>query len=197
MRPDSGCRESKCPKVDACTPEEPLCGSWLDFDFLGKRIFDVYIATLRTANTAFFDEIEKMASNRAWAMLTPEEQRYEAVDSHEFIPCAWDRNGKVTRYSLEFKPDVLYPQFGGLSIYDYERQLEREIMNNEPPEVYECFDLDYSYPYGFGLHITLDVKTITIPVVERAIDRFFELDLKPWRAEKPIPREKLPYKWYY
>lgn len=75
----------------------------------------------------------------------------------------------------------------------YIENLEREIITEDPPAIYEFFKQDNSYVYGTGLHIVLDVEEINRETIEEAIHKFFALGQKSWRSENPVPRESLPY----
>jgi hypothetical protein len=182
-----------CGYDDVCVPGFQSCCQSHDFYFLGKQKYEVWSAEMQTACRDFWNTVDNMSFERAWAMLSPEEQAMD--DKHEMdehIPCCWDSNGKVLAYEVKSHPPLLFPQYGNLSFYDYSEQLEREIVAKEPPEIYESFEIDYSDPNGIGLRIILEVDVITVPLVIQTIDRFFEMGLKPWKSEKPVARERLP-----
>jgi hypothetical protein len=191
---EPGCPECKgCHDYDVCVPGTQACCQSHDFNFLGKQKHEVWSAEMITARREFWDTVNNMAFERAWAMLSREEQDKDVENSMgEDIPCMWDHNGKVLLYENKENPPIIFPQFGGLSFYDYTVQLEREIVEKEPPEIYECLELDYSCTWGLGLKIILDVSIITVPLVMQTIDRFFEMGQKPWKSEMPVARDSLP-----
>lgn len=123
-------------------------------------------------------------------LLSPEEQEEEF--RMDFEPASRDVWGRVTTWT---SVDHHHPrlQFGGLTYWDYCRQLEREIIEREPPVVYESFELDRSYAYGTGLHLVVDAEGFDRVTIERVIDRFMEIGQTNWRAADPVPRERLPY----
>ena len=43
------------------------------------------------------------------------------------------------------------------------------------------------------LNVVIDAELIDKETVERVIDRFLELGETDWRAEPPVPRDKLPF----
>lgn len=170
--------------------ENPACSQWFDFLFLGSDKYTIWNAYICTARVAFWDKVGDLARERAWELLSPEEQEEES--RLDFEPASYDVWGRVKTYTLvdHHQPR---PQFGGLMYRDYCEQLEREIIEREPPVVYESFELDRSYAYGTGLYIVADEDGIDRAAIERAIDKFMEVGQTNWRAPNPVPRERLPY----
>jgi hypothetical protein len=74
------------------------------------------------------------------------------------------------------------------------QKLELDIIENNPPAIYESFQIDLSYHYGIGLEIVLDVDAIHRKEIEHAITKFRELGEKNWQAQNPVPRERLKLK---
>ena len=169
-----------------------LYNQWFDFFFLGKRDkFTIWNAYILTAQSRFWDDAQEVARERARALMSEEEQKKEF--SFDSEPCKFDAWGKPTMYRMITK-DYTYPQFNGLGFYEYCRELEQEIIIAEPPVVYERFELDRSYRYGIGLHITVDADEITQSVIEQAIERFWDLGETDWVSETPVLRDRLPVK---
>lgn len=168
-----------------------LFNQWFDFCFLGRDKFTIWNAFIHTAQVVFWDEVKDLASDRARKMLSAEEREKEF--KFETEPADFDAWGKPQTYTMIFR-DYTYPQFNGMTYRDFCRQLEREIIIYEPPDVYESFKLDHAYEYGIGLHIVVDAEEITQSVIEQAIIRFRELGETDWQAATPVPRERLPLK---
>lgn len=85
--------------------------------------------------------------------------------------------------------------FGDQSFQEYLRTVSAEMVKlvlNEPPVIYESFNLVPGYIEGVGLNIVLDVDAIDKDCVEAAIDRFFELGETDWTSPEPVPRNRLP-----
>ena len=172
-------------------PKEPvICNQWFDFVFLGRHKYEIWNAYIVTAREMFWGEIESRAFEMAYAGLSLAEREEEfKMDS---IPHERDARGKVRTYTWLPKIPIQYPQFGGLTFRDYCHQLEREIIANEPPEVFESFQPDRSYRYGVGLHIVVEAEAISYPLIDQTIDRFLNLGQKYWRNETPVARDRLP-----
>lgn len=168
-----------------------LFNQWFDFCFLGRDKITIWNAFIHTAQAVFWDEVKDLASDRARKMLSAEEREKEF--KFETEPADFDAWGKPQTYTMIFR-DYTYPQFNGMTYRDFCRQLEREIIINEPPAVHESFKLDHTYEYGIGLHIVVDAEELTQSVIEQAIIRFRELDETDWQAATPVPRERLPLK---
>jgi hypothetical protein len=162
---------------------------WFDFYFPGADKFTIWNATIFTAKQTFWDNVESLAFDKAWALLSSGEQQEESRS--EFEPASWDAKGKVLSYSLVFPEKRNWPQFGERTFQDYCLQLEREIAEKKPPTIFESFRIDRSFRYGIGLYIVMDVEDITQGVIEQAIDRFIALGETNWRSPNPIPLERL------
>lgn len=128
-----------------------------------------------------------MAHTRAWEMLTPDEQEFEAEMKFEPI-----RSGGKKMYRMVEKPKLVYEKFGGLTYHDYHDKLVEEIIQNEPPEIYESFTTDRSYCYGTGLYIVIHADEINQGSIEEAIRRFRVVGETDWRAAEPVQRNQLP-----
>lgn len=152
-----------------------------------KRVF--WNAYIFTANKEFWEKTSELAREKAWAMLSEEERDQESVTN--FVPCEYDAWGYPTSFSWERKT-YTYPQFGDLTYRDYKAKLEAEIIVNEPPEVYESFKVDRQFEAGIGLYVVVGADYIDREVVERVIDRFFEVGETDWQSDTPVPRDRLP-----
>jgi hypothetical protein len=198
----------------------PIFNQWADFYFLGSDGLTIWNATIVTAVLEFWDNCEGIANERAWEMLTPEEQSAEAEIKFEPI---WHKGKRM--YRMVPKPEIVYDKFHGLTYHDYQDKLTEEIIKNEPPTVFESFSADRSYRYGIGLNVVIHVEAKNYPAasrgvsktrqqhenhleasfgvwtrgainratIEEAIHRFRTIGETDWRAEKPVPRNELPY----
>ena len=115
----------------------------------------------------FWNSCEEMAQERAWEMLTPEEQSAEADIKFEPI---FHKGRRM--YRLLLKPETVYDKFQGLTYNEYQNKLTEEIIKNEPPQVFESFSTDRSYRYGIGLHAVIHAEEINRATIEDAIHRF-------------------------
>ena len=158
--------------------------------FLGtdKRVF--WNAYIVTARKAFWDEVGSMASARTRKLMPKEEKPWDIDDLFEPVSSnAW---GQATAYRMR-EQNESYDELGGMIRREYEAKLEKEIIATEPPEIFESFTIDNGYEYGIGLNVVIDAELIDRETVERVIDRFLELSETDWRAESPVPRDKLPF----
>jgi len=170
-------------------PNRPaIYNQWADFYFLGSDGLTIWNATIVTAVCEFWDTVEDIAHAKAWEMLTPEEQSAQAEIRFEPI---WSNGQRM--YRLMERPDIFHEKFGGLTYSDYQKKLTEEIIQNEPPEIFESFATDRSYRYGIGLNMVIHVSEINRVTIEEAIRRFREVGETDWRAEKPLPRKELPF----
>jgi hypothetical protein len=147
----------------------------------------IWNAIIVTAAREFWNEVEDIAFNRAWDMLTPEEQAAEGRIKFDPI---WMKGQK--HFEMREKPRVEYEKFGGLTYHEYKEKLNEEIIQLEPPEVYESFSTDSTYEYGIGLNVVIHAEEINRGTIEKAIQRFREIGETDWRAATPVPRNTLP-----
>jgi hypothetical protein len=170
--------------------DESRESQWFDFYFLGLDKFTIWNATIITAKQALQDAAEDIAYTQAMAMMTPEELEAECkIESEPADRCS--KTGKILTYRMILPEPKRYAQFGGLTFSEQTQKLESEIIENTPPTVYEFFKADFSYSYGIGLNIVLDVETINRKAIEQAIMKFRELGEKDWQAADCVPVEKL------
>jgi hypothetical protein len=90
------------------------------------------------------------------------------------------------------KPKLVYEKYNGLSFIEYQDKLAEEIVQNEPPEIYELFETDRSYCYGTGLNIVVQVDEINQASIEESIRRFRQVGETDWRSAAPVLRSELP-----
>ena len=164
-----------------------LYNQWADAYFLGSDGLTIWNAAIGTAIQQFWDVAEGMAHTRAWKMLSPEEQSAEA--DIKFEPF-WSKGQRM--YRMLERPKRVYEKFNGLTYPEYQDKLTEEIIQREPPEIFESFTTSRSYCYGIGLNLIIHVNEINQATIEEAIRRFREIGETNWRATEPVPRGELP-----
>lgn len=164
-----------------------ICNQWADILFLGSDGLTIWNTEIITAARAFWDTVEDLAHTRAWEMLTPEEQEFEAEMKFEPI-----RSGGKKMYRMVEKPKRVYEKFDGLTYRDYQEKLVEEIIQNEPPVIYESFKTDRSYCYGTGLYMVLHLEEVNRNTIEEAISRFRSVGEVDWLGAEPVRRDELP-----
>jgi hypothetical protein len=164
-----------------------LYNQWADAYFLGSDGLTIWNATIITAAREFWDVVEELAHTRAWDMLTLEEQSAEA--EIKFVPI-WSNGQRMFR--MAEKPKLVYEKFNGLSFIEYQDKLAEEIVQNEPPEIFESFATDRSYCYGTGLNMVVHVDEINQATIVESIRRFRQVGETDWRSAAPVLRNELP-----
>jgi len=164
-----------------------LYNQWADIYFLGSNGLTIWNATILTAAREFWDVVEEMAHTRAWEILTPEEQFAETDIKFEPVCTKGQR-----MYQMVKRPKLVYEKYDGLSYHEYQDKLVDEIIQSEPPEIFESFTTDRSFRYGTGLDIVIQSDEINKTTIEEAIRRFREVGETDWRAAKAVPRSELP-----
>lgn len=71
-------------------------------------------------------------------------------------------------------------------------EIERTILRDEPPVIYEEFIVKPHCCYNIGLVMVIDADIIDQTSIEAAIDRFYAIGETDWRSPTPVPRERLP-----
>ncbi len=130
-----------------------------------------------------------MASERAISLLTEEQREQECGLKFEG---PFHKDGEKYYRMAEREPRR-YDCFGGLMLREYQSKREMEIIENEPPAIYESFKTDPSYEYGTGLRAVVLADEINREVIDATIDRFREVGEADWQSEQPVPREVLPF----
>jgi hypothetical protein len=167
-----------------------LYKQWFDdVLFLGADGVTIWNATICTAPDAFWNKTSQLASERAFSLLSEEQQKQEGLE--------WEgpfRNEDGEKYyTMAERAEKAYECFGGLTLREYKEKTELEIINNEPPPIYESFELDPSYEYGIGLRAIVLADEINRKVIDSTIDRFRQAGETDWQSEQPVPREVLPF----
>lgn len=145
-----------------------ICNQWFDFVFVGVHNYDIWEASITTARREFWGKVQNLAHDEAYELLS---------------------FGDGER----LKGRKRYPQLGNLTFSEYTDRREREIIAEEAPEIYEYFKMDRSYVSGIGLDIVVEAEALSYALIDQVIDRFLALGQKPWRSDKPVHRNLLPY----
>ena len=177
---------------DIVNPDRPVLYQQEGFAYFpgtDKRV--LWNAHIITARKAFWDEVGSIAFDRVWAVTPKEEKERDIFE--DFEPVSFNAWGQTTAYRMRERNET-YEAFGGLTREEYKGKLEKEIVANESPEIFESFAIDRSYEYGIGLKVVVDAEQIDREIVELVIDRFLAVGETDWRAESPVPRNRLPFK---
>ncbi len=121
----------------------PIFNQWADFYFLGSDGLTIWNATIVTAVLEFWDTCEGIANERAWEMLTPEEQFAEAEIKFEPI---WHKGKRM--YRMIPKPEIVYDKFHGLTYHDDKPLEPLGVM--EPLGVRSCNPANHLIYYHHG-----------------------------------------------
>jgi hypothetical protein len=159
---------------------------WFSLYFLGNDRYTFWKATIYTAAAEFWEKNHSLAQHRTWSLLTDAQQEEELpkFEAH-FI------DGK--KYYTVRKLERRYDCFGGLTRDEYIGKTELEIIENEPPAIYESFEVDPSYQYGIGLKAVVQADEINREVIEATIERFRRVGEKNWQSPHPVSRDLLPF----
>lgn len=163
-----------------------------DVYFPGAGKFTIWNADISTVTSELWGKAHSMAFDQAWGELTDEDTAEES--RMDFIPHSRSPTGKVLSYTLADKPKRHYEQFDGRTFREQVVFLEKDILENNPPEIYECFELDKNYAYGIGLKMVVDEAFISVDAINRAIERFRAGGEVAWKAENPVAADRLPKK---
>lgn len=171
-------------------PGHDLYNQSFHFYFTGTDRFTIWNAEIITARKAFWEAASDLAYKRANTLLTPVERGNDW--KLEFESAQVSSTGKVLTYRQVKREPVRYAQFGGLTFPEQWRKLESEIVQHDPPAIFESFKLDHKYAYGIGLSIVLDVPVIDQAAIECSIDRFLSVGETNWKSIIPVPNDQLP-----
>jgi hypothetical protein len=166
-----------------------LYKQWFDFYFLGSDGITIWNTFIRTAADEFWSQASSLASVRVMSLLSDEQKEQEYKKPRWEGPFMEDGE---KYYLMAEREEQAYACFGGLTSTEYKQKCEREIIENEPPAIYESFKIDRSYEYGIGLKAVVLADEINRDVIEMTIERFRQMGETDWQSEHPVPREALP-----
>lgn len=130
---------------------------WIDILFLGRDPAVYWNAEIVTAHVAFNDAVENAAFDEAWPMLSKAEQAQEA---HMETTPNVNANGKVISHTWLRKPEVAYPQFGGLNFGEYLDRRQEEIAQDASPTIFCGYRILPGFRSGIGLKMIVDAEVV-------------------------------------
>ncbi|WP_299694558.1 hypothetical protein [Hydrocarboniphaga sp.] len=147
-----------------------------------------------TAKKCFWDTAERIASDQAWSMLSDAE--IAARPKIRLEVCERSPTGKALSYTIAARSDPPYERFEGRTLAEETQRLEGEICRSGELMTFEEFSVDRGFEGAIGLHAVVDAPSLTRDVVSGLIERFLALGEVSWRAEQPVPRNRLPETTY-
>ena len=148
--------------------------SWADIYFIGSDKWTLWNATVVTIADAKKGAISTAAWDQAYDALSEEDRKSLPGLKFEPIP---DRLGFSTLVKQE---QPKFEQFGGHTLREQTKFLEGIL----DVEVFEKVEFDYSYQYGIGLNVVMDVPLLTVDILTDFVDRFVK-DEREWVSAKP------------
>ena len=148
--------------------------TWSDVLFLGNSPDVYWNAEIITLDVACTDIIENRVFKEAHSMLSQAQQEDEA--RIETTP-NYNVKGKVVSYTMVRRARVSYPQFGGLTYFDYINKRLAEVKRDNPPAVTPGYRIQAGYRCGIGLQIIVDEAVLTREVIDNAIRSFLAGDM--------------------
>lgn len=152
---------------------------WIDACFLGHKAPVFYNLSIQTAIYAYREAVQDVAWDRSYVLAPEREPLFEnaVVDP------------KTGNRSYSRREPVEYPELGGMTRFDWINAQLPAIADSGEVSVFEDWSIHRDYVWGVGLHVTLDVPAITIPVMNDFIDRFL--------ATESDYRDPSPGSWRY
>lgn len=148
--------------------------SWADIYFIGSDKWTLWNATMMTIADAKKNAISTAAWDQAYDALSDEDRKRLPKLKFEAIS---DRPG----YSILVEQEQpTFPQFDGRTLSEQTKFLE-DILD---VEVFEKVEFDYSYQYGIGLDVVMDVPLLTVDILTDFVDRFVK-DEREWVSTIP------------
>lgn len=147
--------------------------AWADFYCLSRRRGVLYNGIIETAKYRYAE----MADSQAWdesELILPSPDLFEG--SYR------DASGNLVIPSRSEPQEA----FGGIPRLQWIRRRAAEIADARTLSVCESVEIDPSYGYGIGLHVCLDVPSITIEAVESFVQDFLARGEAPWRGAAPL-----------
>lgn len=148
--------------------------TWSDVLFLGNSPDVYWNAEIITIDVARADIVENLVFEEAHAMLNQNQQEDEA--RMDTTP-NYNAKGKVVSHTVVERTRVSYPQFGGLTYFDYIDKRLAEIMRDNPPVVTPGYRIQSGYRSGIGLQIIVEEPVLTREIIDSAIRSFLAGDM--------------------
>lgn len=174
---------------------DPKCRcTWADFFFLSKKPKIYYNAYIVIAQSEMVERVENKISEENIELF-----HKLGLDKLEWEVCDRDSLGRPLFYRMKNdRTEKVFEETGGMTFFDWERSLTDKYLKENQPDVYEEYNLDFTYEHGIGVNFIVDEDIITDEVITKHIQRFWELGEKPYKAETPVDKSKLIYdvNWY-
>lgn len=148
--------------------------SWSDVLFLGNSPDVYWNAEIITMDVARADIVENLVFEEAHAMLSQNQQEDEA--RMDTTP-NYNAKGKVVSHTVVERTRVSYPQFGGLTYFDYIDKRLAKVMRDNPRVVTPGYRIQSDYRSGIGLQIIVEEPVLTRKIIDSAIRSFLAGDM--------------------
>lgn len=128
--------------------------SWVDVYFIDPSTRTIYNATLDTLAYRAYEAAQGMALSEASDREPPQ----------DLLSCFVREPG--SRYArMVLPPDPPRQAFDGLSRRDWMKQRVAQLLDSGQVPVHPETTLHRNYGYGIGVHATLDVPGLSVPVI--------------------------------
>lgn len=146
---------------------------WFDFFFLSKKEKILWNACIDTVKLAYQDKISEVAMMELDEILGPD----------------WNKN--ISLRDAPSETQIL----GGLTWLEWLRIREKEIADTGKVFINESVEIDHSYRFGRGLHITKDVENITVDVINNFIKNFIENGEESYESKDMLTFDSTTIRW--
>ena len=146
---------------------------WVDFFFLSKKEKILWNACIDTAKVAYQDKISEIAMNELDKTFGP--------DWHSKFPLG-ETPAKIK-------------ELGDITWYEWLRVREKELADTGKVFINETIDIDHSYRFGRGLHITKNVENITVDVINKFIEDFIEQGERSFQSKEMLTFKSASIRW--
>lgn len=145
---------------------------WVDFYFLSGRRNTFFNATAVTAKHRYFEKTETLARDRSHELAPLSDAPFRLRDMFKRRP---DGN-----YEYASMPETMQPVFGGRTRSEWIAAEERRLIGTDSVAVQVGWSRDTQYRYGIGLHVVLDVPSVTIDALNTFILEFRAMGEADW-----------------
>ena len=148
--------------------------TWSDVLFLDNSPDVYWNAEIITIDVARADIVENLVFEEAHAILSQNQQEDEA--RMDTTP-NYNAKGKVLSHTVVERTRVSYPQFGGLTYFDYIDKRLAEVIRDNPPVITPGYRIKSGYRSGIGLQIIVDESVLTRQIIDSAVRSFLSGDM--------------------
>ena len=149
---------------------------WADIYFFGKNN-KIYNATIMTTKCAWMDILSKKSWGAIDAQIEPGEKLFEIVELEGYMSnkCM---SGPTT---IDNPPRK---SLGGKTASEFLEEKEKEFALDKSITVCESFEILKGFSYGTGLNMVIHEKGLSNESIEKAIQKFIELEEKSWLGKE-------------